>query len=300
MGGSPVYYVEGQEEALQARLCSYMKEDEKSAFELLKENIVLKDVDQTESVRKGLKALKDFAKPLNVKTNGNSLLFWKWYIANDVDVKSSINELLNKKVEKKVEPEIKSEEVPVKKIEKPEIIKQETLEVPKVVEESVAEQIPEVKRVPKPISEETDDVDISYSSDDISIAFQPSTSLQGSLSKDISTKLEEPVDEFYSQAKSFLDKLHIEIVEANLIKKDSEVDLILDLPTPIGVARYYCKAKNKKRLSDGDLSTAFVQGQIRRLPVILLSPGELSKKALDMITNELKGQILFKCMNQEV
>ena len=44
---------------------------------------------------------------------------------------------------------------------------------------------------------------------------------------------------------------------------------------------------NKKRISDSDLSNAYVKGQLKRLPVLILSSGELSAKAQQMIGKEL-------------
>jgi hypothetical protein len=301
VGGSPVYYVEGQEQGLQDRLYDYLKDNEKKAFDLLKEKKVLKDDDLDQPVKAGLKSLKDFAKPLNVKVNGSSLLFWKWYLADDGEVKELVNELLQegKKKEEKQET-LKKEEPKVEKKEE----KQDKKEDKKDKSEEKPIQASEAVEAPKQdtkTSPEPDDVDVSYASagDDFSVVFQPSSSMQASLANKVSHKLEEPVDEFYDEVKKFLEPLGVEIAEANLIKKNSDIDLILDLPTPVGVARYYCRARNKKRLSDGDLTNAFVQGQIRRLPVILLSPGELTKKAFDVVNHELKGQVIFKSMIKE-
>ena len=67
------------------------------------------------------------------------------------------------------------------------------------------------------------------------------------------------------------------------------MDFFVELETSIGKAKYFCKAKNKQRISDSDLSNAYVKGQSKKLPVLLLSPGDLSKKAVEMINSELKG-----------
>ena len=61
----------------------------------------------------------------------------------------------------------------------------------------------------------------------------------------------------------------------------------------MGNLQYYCKAKNKKRISDSDLSNAYVKGHYKKLPVIVLAPGELSAKAEEMIKMELNN-LTFK------
>ena len=78
-----------------------------------------------------------------------------------------------------------------------------------------------------------------------------------------------------------------------MVKRNSEIDFIVEIPSVVGNLQYYCKAKNKKRVSDSDLSTAYVKGQLKKLPVLVLSPGELSAKAQEMISKELNN-LTFK------
>ena len=68
-----------------------------------------------------------------------------------------------------------------------------------------------------------------------------------------------------------------------------DLDLIVEVPSAVGSLTYYCKAKNKKRISDSDLSSAFVQGQLKKLPVLFLTKGELTKKAREMLSKEFKN-----------
>jgi len=65
------------------------------------------------------------------------------------------------------------------------------------------------------------------------------------------------------------------------------------LESSVGYLRYYCKAKAKKRVNDGDLSSAYVQGHLRKLPVLFLSYGEPTKRAKEMLGKEFRN-ILFK------
>ena len=80
---------------------------------------------------------------------------------------------------------------------------------------------------------------------------------------------------------------------AEIIKKNSEMDFVLEIPSVVGSLQYYCKARNKKRIGDSDLSAAYVKGQFRKLPVLVLSPGELSTKAQEMLAKELNS-VTFK------
>jgi len=78
LGGTPLYYIQGQEEKLQ-NYTKYLHEKEKKAFDLLKEEVVLQDKMLEPVIRVALRQIKDFALPLQV-TSGNGIeLFWKWW-----------------------------------------------------------------------------------------------------------------------------------------------------------------------------------------------------------------------------
>ena len=79
-----------------------------------------------------------------------------------------------------------------------------------------------------------------------------------------------------------------------VIRKKSEIDFIIKVPSVVGTLDYYCKAKNKKRVSDGDLSAAFVQGQLKKLPVLMVITGELTKKAQELLNTEFKNGLVVK------
>jgi len=96
-------------------------------------------------------------------------------------------------------------------------------------------------------------------------------------------------DKFLSEVKRFFEKSNIELIEEKVVKKNLDLDLIVEVPSAVGSLTYYCKAKNKKRISDSDLSSAFVQGQLKKLPVLFLTKGELTKKANEMLSKEFKN-----------
>ena len=107
-------------------------------------------------------------------------------------------------------------------------------------------------------------------------------------------KVEKLDDDFYKQVTSFFSKNKIEIIEQELIRKNSEIDFVIKVPNAFGIQEYYCKARNKKKSSAGDLSTAYIKGLIQRLPIIYLTTGEVAKKATEMLDEEFKGMIIKK------
>ena len=78
IGGSPIYHLVGQETNLE-NFIEHLNHKEREAFHLLKDSQVLEDSQQTPAMRVALRKIKDFAKPLNVKINEESKLFWKFF-----------------------------------------------------------------------------------------------------------------------------------------------------------------------------------------------------------------------------
>jgi hypothetical protein len=103
--------------------------------------------------------------------------------------------------------------------------------------------------------------------------------------KDVTSKFIDSLERYFS-------KNNIEIIEKNIIRKDSEIEFVIKVPSNVGSLTYFCKAKGKKRITDGDLSSAFIQGQTKKLPVIFLTKGALTKKAQEMLEREFKGMTL--------
>jgi len=103
-------------------------------------------------------------------------------------------------------------------------------------------------------------------------------------------------DDFLKEIYAYFEKKHICVISHTIIKKKSEIDFVLEMPSAVGTLTYYCKAKNKKRVSETDLSHAFVQGQFQKLPVLFLHLGKLTKKAEEYVSTQLKG-ITVKSMN---
>lgn len=91
---------------------------------------------------------------------------------------------------------------------------------------------------------------------------------------------------FDENVKKFFQENKIIIQEQLIQKKNSE--LLIEIPSPVGSLNYYCVVKDKRKITNGDLSNAFVQGQLKKLPILFITNGELTKKA-EEIFKQLKG-----------
>ena len=74
IGGSPLYYLPGQEHKLQD-FANNLHEKEKKSYDLLKQKKILRDLNLDPVVRVTLRQIKDFAIPLKVDYKGNSEIF---------------------------------------------------------------------------------------------------------------------------------------------------------------------------------------------------------------------------------
>jgi hypothetical protein len=111
--------------------------------------------------------------------------------------------------------------------------------------------------------------------------------------KELSEKDKTVSDKFFSKIKYFLGRKEIKLINFEIVRKESEIDLIIEIPSAVGILKYYCKARNKKRINDSDLSSAYVKGESNKLPVLFLTEGVLTKKSQEMLHKEFKN-INFK------
>lgn len=104
IGGSPVYYIEGQEAKL-SKLYDYLPGKEKEAYNLLKEKKTLKDKECEPAIRVALRQIKDFAFPFIV----NNEINWRWYLIKQ-------EALGEKPIEKTEEIKIEEPKIEVKEL----------------------------------------------------------------------------------------------------------------------------------------------------------------------------------------
>ncbi|MEK6936426.1 MAG: hypothetical protein AABW67_06580 [Nanoarchaeota archaeon] len=140
VGGSPLYFIQGQEEQLE-NFHKYLHPKEAEAFLLLKQKKVLKDSEQEPAIRVALRNIKDFAEGFQIEKE----IFWKHVFTPD----SEINTLLKSK--QKIQP---LKEIPIINIpiitspikEEPAIARIEQI-MPKIIKETIElEKLKEIKK----------------------------------------------------------------------------------------------------------------------------------------------------------
>lgn len=237
IGGSPLYYLPGQEHRLQD-FVNNLHEKERKSYDLLKEKKVLRDSSLDPVFRVTLRNIKDFAVPLKVDHKGSSEIFWKWYLMSNKEAEDMIKSQL-----------------------KPEAVRKETSkEIKPLKKQSI-----KIKKKREPIKKEVQ-------------------------KKIEQPKTEEPIgDDFSNKVEKYFSRNNIKVIERKIIRKNKDAEFIVEIPSPVGNLKYFCKAKTKKKINDGDLSSIYIQAQSKKLPVLYLTTGDLTKKAKEMLEKEFKG-----------
>ncbi len=86
-----------------------------------------------------------------------------------------------------------------------------------------------------------------------------------------------PDDVFIQSVSSFFSQRTITISDIVVVKK-GDIECIVHVPSSVGTIDYYCKAKNKKKCTEGEIASAFVAAQLKKLPALFLTTGEITKK----------------------
>ncbi|MBI2143548.1 hypothetical protein HYU17_00160 [Candidatus Woesearchaeota archaeon] len=294
IGGTPLYYVPGQE----AKLLNYtsgLHPKEKEALEQLKAMGVLKDSSLEPATRVAMRQIRDFAKPVEASIDGNITLFWKWHLVPNEEAEAAIKKMMGT-----AEQSAGTGDAPLQAFA--------ASPASPFGAQAIIETVSGAEAQPSQAGAQAGIAPLLYSVQQ-QLRQHPNTEqLHNKLSPAPATSTAEATPqkqgkpakprqataatELSELINAFFTRNGIEM-ESEVTSKKSEVECIISLPSPVGKLRHYCVAKNKKTCTDADISSAMVQGQIRKLPVLLLTKGELSKKAQELLSKEI-GAIVVK------
>ncbi|MBU3906725.1 MAG: hypothetical protein KKA64_00570 [Nanoarchaeota archaeon] len=248
VGGSPLYFLPGQEHLLE-NFSNFLNSKEKEAFFHLKQNKFLKDSEQEPAIRVALRAIKDFAFPFQASGE----VYWKFFSANEsefVEIKPKAIESQVEKITEEIKEVIK--ELPEEGLEMPKEKKKPKLKIPLEEKEKPLLTIKE-----KPL---------------IEIKKEP--------------KLEMPKEksEFAVKVIEFLKSKDIEVLQEIDFKK-KEFNCIVRINSDLGKIEFLSIAKDKKKVTESDLTLAVQKSNSLKKPVLFISTGDLDKKAKEFMDN---------------
>ncbi|MBM3233124.1 hypothetical protein FJZ18_03100 [Candidatus Pacearchaeota archaeon] len=239
VGSSSLYYLPGQEGQLE-NFIQYLNPKEKEAFSLLKKEKILKDELQEPAIRVALRQIKDFAHPINTAINGETYVFWKYFLLSDQETDKMIEQLV----------------FPRKELNSPPLLPTQNKENDS--NEDVQTKKEKVPRKPRAI--------IPTKIVSIQLPFS-------------SQSIEQPVYSPFAQiVKDHLQKKDITLHQI-ISDNKKEVLAKISIKTPYGLQAFYLIAKDKKRIKEEELIEALQKAHSEKLPAFIIAPGDVEKKA---------------------
>jgi len=266
VGGSPLYYLPGQEEKLESFI-NYLNDKDQKTFKMLKEKKILQDSAQDPLARVSLRTIKDFAKTFEIDFEGRKELFWRFYQYSKEEALEEAKKILlsQKPVQAQPKAEIEQESHKEKqKISEPKTVPEVRSEIRPEIKQAIVHK--ERRKHEKKMVEEA----------------KP-------LEEKVIIGQQEPAGkdkkEFFEQVRDHIHKMNLDIISKERVKK-SEYTFVLK--NHDANEYIYCVAKDKKNVNEGDLSIAFVFSQAKKMPCLFLMTGKLNKKGESMKEKEFK------------
>ena len=285
IGSTPLYYDPNHSEQLQ-NFASYLNEKDKRVYELLKKNKILRENSLDPLSRVCVKNIKDFARPLEVSFNNVKEIFWKWYLLADNEAEQIIRNILTGQ---QPEPQTASQSEPAPQPQpspKPEPAPEPTPPPPEPA--SLPQPGPEPEPVPQPETKKVKPEKQKIKPEIPKTKKPPKKETQKRIVDKIREIIKKPKtikgsDAFLKHLNKYFEKNNIKIIEQLEQKRKSEFEFIVEIESSIGALTYFCHARDKKKIGEADMSNAFVQGQLSKLPVLFLATGTLTKQAEKMM-----------------
>ncbi|MDO8509047.1 MAG: hypothetical protein Q7S27_05170 [Nanoarchaeota archaeon] len=278
VGSSPLYYIEGQEGMLE-NFIEHLNVKEREAFLVLKKAGILDESLLTPVIRVALREIRDFAIPVKIILKDEEKVFWRYHLLDEIGARAQMQGIINplsivhervKGVGREDKGEanaVKSElELEVKPLK---IEAEEKITAPLIEINNKISELDEVKDNSKNILE--------GNGDEI---------------KKHARKIVIKENEFPLRVKKYLNGKDIEVFESLLDKKKEFMGKIRT-ESLFGKQEYFLVAKDKKNVTDNDLAVALQTAQSAKMPVLVVSSGELNKKAQEYL-REWRNLIRFE------
>ncbi|HLD79525.1 MAG TPA: hypothetical protein VJA18_03120 [Candidatus Nanoarchaeia archaeon] len=279
IGGSPLYYLAGQEEKLYHFAAGNLNPKDFQVLEKLKEKRILRESSLDLLSKVALRSLHDFAVPLHVTIAGNKELFWKWHLLSDQEMNDSIRAILY--------PPAQEQKLPAESTLEPGLEQQQaTSNLAAEIKKLEAQQtlIPEKTEQQKNIEQKP------ASAEEVVTPRVKARSQRKKVSAD---------DQFIPLLEEYFNGRSIQIQEQETLRRNTEINLLIRVPSVVGKLTYFCKAKKKAKCDEGDLSAAYMEAQIKKLPLLFLYTHELNKKAQEMLATDAFQNAIVKKLEKE-
>ena len=264
-GGSPLYFLPGQEKMLE-HFIEYHNPKDQQTIHLLKEKKVLRDRSLELFERVSLRQIKDFAKQFKVKSSQGEELFWRYYLVPAEEAFALL--------QKKARPQKSSSQIPPQPKSKQSQPKARIITADEPLQ-TVSKNLNTQPKVPE--------TQKTFKEPESSSPPTPNKASKELVKTPFLTLLEN----YFSQA-------GIKVLSQEQISKEREYEFDLIIPSAVGAMKMYCRARNKKKLNEGDVAPALLKAKMKDLPCFFLTTGDFTKKALALIKEQYRGLTIKK------
>jgi len=288
-GSSPFYYLPIHRGRLEG-LSKHLNEKDRRAFELLRHDKVLRENELDPLTRVSIQNIKDYAIVLKINFKGESLTFWRYFLVSQEEAVEILKKKYfpSQKVEKRIE---NSNAIEHKKNQRDKQKEEQKIEQKKKQKDQQKnEQKIEQRKEQKDQQKDKQKVEQRKEQKE---KFETNHVNQKKHEKQTSFENKKDIieikDELIKKIKVKFYSMDIKIIDLHCNRKNSDYDLQVLVSSAVGELEFYCKLKSKKSINDGDLSSAYIIGETKKLPVLFVTTGKLTKKAEVMYKEKFKN-----------
>lgn len=279
VGSSSVYFIPGTESGLE-KYSEYLKSKEKEAFNILKTHSFLEDEIEHPAIRVALREIKDFA----IAFTRNNRLIWRYFLVSENDYNDS--EETQKEIRESPKEKIEEKKENVKE----EVIKEKSKEIGKIETKDINSnsKIPggrEIKKAEEKKDGEIKTENVKTESKELErIIPKKETEEKPLFANPLATKIEtkKPKEkvrsEFCLKTMEFILDNKWKIIK-EISHKLKEYNCLTQIQTDLGPMIFLTIAKDKKSVTQTDMTKILGEAQAIPLPALILSTGDIQKKA---------------------
>jgi hypothetical protein len=298
IGGTNLYFIPGQEKLAESKISSILEQAKKTAKMYAPEGAAsrtnpeieqkrqafaerLREIEEKEP-KKGKKVIPNAIPEPGHKVMPITIKHVSQEVVGADPGRAIGGQLMPKLV---IEPKVKEPEPeePIKEILTPAV--QEKLETKE-----------------EPIAAEPEFEEVAYNELEIKTGIDelPGDGIREVIEKTFLKKPEKPMEPgpLVDAALAMLVDAGSDIIFRELKRKGKEADIAFDLPTKIGNIRMLAIVRDKKSITEADLSMAYTEGVNRKMPVVFMTNGKMTKTAQNY-HQVIAGLLKFKQIDKK-
>lgn len=281
VGGSPIYYIPGQESQLE-KFSEHLKSKEKEAYLLLKENKFLEDEPQHPAIRVALRQIKDYAKPFKLKNT----IIWRYFLNTTSEYqkqRSTSNPQPNTPEPQTID---NKQQITYNNSSNSSLPKSFISDIQNTISqnEKPKEKTPSTAKPQIPIPKTESIPPKSQIATQVADSNQQSSTFANPLAKieEVKKSKEKPKSAFVQRVIRHIEKNNWVIIQ-EIDYKLKEYNALIQINSDLGPIIFKAQAKDKKTISEADMSKLLGEAQAIPLPALIMSVGDVQKKATDFL-----------------